>query len=571
MNGFNHMAMPYLTPNSNTTTDDYMTPLPALSLAEQGFRAPTYSTDDFRRYDIPTQHYTVRHVDSFVLTSINSMPLPSSSEADRPFNSGYQDFHYDSTAQQEIQEQAAPESTSIDRDDELLSFQPIAHHFVLLDSSLRRISLSLNARLHGMFFMADSPNSLDLYPQMAPPELTCYRRNLFQVTGSITIPRNLHFIMTDRGERIPIVAQELTISATESVEGGTVKLISVPWKTPINSPPVPPEDKTEKEPAVIPLDLMSYQDPDMELATYPFAWKRLQFRIATANNGRRKELQQHFVARLKLVATLSTGDRVAIAEARSAAVIVRGRSPRNFERRKDHPVGERAIGRKGSLPANVGRRTSSDPPKPTPTLKRERSPDTPFASFDLSSIPSSSSQDLNSYGDWTRPSGGSNSAPAFPTPTFKTPTLPSSKSPSSASPPLKARRPSYPHPGEPDPKRARPGPAKSPRVAHSSQPSTQQPYNNKFASIPSTLPSSTRQLSSTHSPPAPAVSSGDLFYGFAPPAGTQAWQQPFTTAEMNTMYSAPYLPHGTMTMTASAMAVASLPAGVNALHNAVTK
>ncbi len=63
MNGFNPMAMPYLTPNSNTTTDDYMTPLPALSLAEQGYQAPTYSTDDFRRYDIPSQHYTVRHVD----------------------------------------------------------------------------------------------------------------------------------------------------------------------------------------------------------------------------------------------------------------------------------------------------------------------------------------------------------------------------------------------------------------------------------------------------------------------------------------------------------------------------
>lgn len=577
MNGYNHMAMPYLPPHSNTTTDEYMTTLPAMGLAEQSFSTPTYSTDDFRRYDLHPKRYTVHVLTTLSTTSMISMsqmpPLPSSSEVNRPFNPSFQDFHFDPNAQQEIQEQPPAENTSIDRDDELLNFQPTTHHFLLLDSSLRRITVSLNARLHGMFFMADPSNTLDIFPQITPPELTCYRRNLFQVTGSITLPRNLHYIVTDRGERIPIVAQELTISATESVEGGTVKLISVPWKTPINSPPIPLEEKTEKEPAIIPLDLMS--QPDMEFATYPFAWKRLQFRIATANNGRRKELQQHFVARLKLVATLSTGDRVVIAEARSAAIIVRGRSPRNFERRKDHPVGERATGRKGtSLPTNIGRRTSSDPPKPTPTLKRERDPENPLASFDLSNIPFS--QEPNTYGGWTRPNGGSNSAPAFPTPTFKTPTLPSSKSPSSASPPLKTRPPSHPHPDEPDTKRSRQAPTKSPRMSNSTQPSPHQPY--KFASLPPSLPSTNNHHlpSSTHPSPTPApetVNSGDhLFYGYAP-AVTQPWQPPFTTvSNMNPMYSAPYLPNGSMAMTASAMGHAGFPGAANVLsRNAVTK
>ena len=500
-------------------------------------------------------------------SSISSMshmpPLLSSGEADRPFNPSYQDYHFDPTAQQDLQEQSVQESTSVDRDDELLRFQPTTYNFSPLDSSLRRVSVSLNARLHGMFFMADPSNTMDLFPQMTTPELTCYRRNLFQVTGSITIPRNLHSIVTDRNEHIPIVALELTISATESVEGGTAKLISVPWKTPINSPPIPPEDKTEKEPTIIPLDLMSPHDPDMENVNFPYAWKRLQFRMATANNGRRKELQQHFVARLKLMATLSTGDRVPIAEARSAAIIVRGRSPRNFERKKDHPVGERATARKSSLPINFGRRTSSDPPKPTPTLKRERSPDNPFASLDFRGI--STSQEMIPYGGWRRSSGGSNSAPAFPTPTFKTPTLPSSKSPSSASPPLKTRRPSYPHPDEPNTKRSRPGPPKSPRPSNSTQPSPQQPY--KFASLPPSLPSN-RHLSSTHSSPTPApetVSSGDYFYGFAP-AVTQPWQPPFTAMTMSPIYSTPYIPqHDSMTVTASSVGAA------NALATAVTK
>ena len=204
--------------------------------------------------------------------SINSMPqmppLPSPGEAERPFNSTYQDYHFDPTAQQELQEQSTQENASVDRDDELLSFQPTTYNWPILDTAFRRISVSLNnARLHGMFFMADPMNTLDVFPQMTTPELTCYRRNLFQVTGSITIPRSLRYVLSEHGERIPIVAQELTISATESVEGGTVKLISVPWKTPVNSPPNPLEDKTEKEPTVIPLDLMSHHDPDMEFAT----------------------------------------------------------------------------------------------------------------------------------------------------------------------------------------------------------------------------------------------------------------------------------------------------------------
>ena len=126
-------------------------------------------------------------------------PLLDPGEANRPFNPSYQDYHFDPATQQDLHEQSAQESPSVDRDDELLSFQKTTYNFTLLDSSLRPISVSLNARLHGMFFMADPLNTLDLFREMTTPELTCYRRNLFQVTGSITIPRNLHYIVTDRG------------------------------------------------------------------------------------------------------------------------------------------------------------------------------------------------------------------------------------------------------------------------------------------------------------------------------------------------------------------------------------
>ena len=289
------------------------------------------------------------------------------------FPSGYEDpfatTDMVSSFEQVPPEQPPPPDSSIDHNNKLLSFSVPVFNFTLLDYSLRRTSISMSAQLHGMFFLAESPwttSPAEHAPPQQGAELTCYRRNLFQITGSVTLPRSLRYIMTDQGDRIPILAQELTVSATESVEGNSVKIISVPWKTPAansnngsGNPPAPvveenPPPKVEKEPPPIPLDIMAGQDMDTDYATFPVAWKRLQFRVATANNGRRKELQQHFVVRLKVVATLSTGAKIPISEIHSAPVIVRGRSPRNFQSRKDLPLsGSAAASRKHTHAAST--------------------------------------------------------------------------------------------------------------------------------------------------------------------------------------------------------------------------
>lgn len=261
---------------------------------------------------------------------------------------------------QGMPEQAVPTSPSLDRENKLLSFSMPVYNYTLLDYSLRRTSMNLSAQLHGMFFLAEPqwPTNPDAPPP--PPELTCYRRNLFQISGSVTLPRSLRYIMTEQGNRIPILAQELTVSATESVEGNPVKIISVPWKTPVGGPPTTIEDKVEKEPPSIPLDTMAGSDMDADYATFPIQWKRLQFRIATANNGRRKELQQHFVIRLKILATLSTGAKIPIVVAESGAIIVRGRSPRNFQSRKDLPLSTSAGASRKTLGAGLSRTSTGD-------------------------------------------------------------------------------------------------------------------------------------------------------------------------------------------------------------------
>lgn len=253
-----------------------------------------------------------------------------------------------------------PESPSIESNNKLLSFSLPSNPYVILSYAMQRVSISMSAQLHGMFFLAESPWATAGDVQPPPTELTCYRRNLFQITGTVTLPRNLQLILTEQGDQIPILGTELAISATESLEGNPVKIISVPWKTPATSN-APAEDKTEKEPPTYPLDLTTSQDMDSDFVNFPISWKRLQFRIATANNGRRKELQQHFVVRLKVVATLATGAKVPICEIHSGAIIVRGRSPRNFQSRKDMPIsGGTATARKPHIPQQQSRTPTGD-------------------------------------------------------------------------------------------------------------------------------------------------------------------------------------------------------------------
>ncbi|OKL61912.1 Protein pacG [Talaromyces atroroseus] len=322
---------------------DYLNSMPGLDLPDQrsNFDAETFISGDdmsFSQANLPQLRRFSSYEEAF----------PAPAELLPPFESV--------AAEQQ-------NADSIEGNHKLLSFSLPVYGFTLLDYSLRRTSLNVSAQLHGMFFLAESPwtNSPNEVPPPHVAELTCYRRNLFQITGSVTLPRSLRYIMTEQGDRIPILAQELTVSATESVEGNPVKIISVPWKTPAaavangstSAPPPASEEKAEKEPPSIPLDTMAAgQDMDSDYATFPIAWKRLQFRIATANNGRRKELQQHFVVRLKVVATLSTGAKIPICEVHSGPVIVRGRSPRNFQSRKDLPLsGSAASSRKNQQAA----------------------------------------------------------------------------------------------------------------------------------------------------------------------------------------------------------------------------
>lgn len=226
---------------------------------------------------------------------------------------------------------------SISPDHRLLSFGRMPDRCTLLDLHGRPRQIEIAAQIHGMFFLSEITTSSG-DGIVIQPELTCYRRNLFQISGSVTAPSGPLSVVNDLGHSTHIVSQELAISATESIDNHVIRLIVIPWKTP---PPNVPEPRvsSEREPLPIPIfEGLNDQDMKTDLTAQQIAWRRLQFRVATANNGRRKELQQHFVLRLTLTATLADGSKVITGAATTAAIVVRGRSPRNFQARKEIPL-----------------------------------------------------------------------------------------------------------------------------------------------------------------------------------------------------------------------------------------
>ncbi|KAI1343013.1 hypothetical protein F5Y15DRAFT_274272 [Xylariaceae sp. FL0016] len=313
--------------------------------------------------------------DEAMLESVHGLPpLPFTPSYDfETFSTTFEDPFsyprpYETAANTEDpnDEESSPSQT----DNKLLGFSTTSIKATPLDDSLGTYSeLNMSAELYGMFFVAEDVFGGETNTGR-PLELTCYRRNLWQCSGQIIMPRHCSQVMNEQGRAVPITEFYASISGIESIEGKTTEIISIPWK---NSNPAlgEQETKTAGSPPKILLDLSGGQEVDGHRVSLSVAWKRLQFKSATANNGRRKGLQQHYVVQISLLGKMkASGEFMKIADIQSGPVIVRGRSPRNFDSRKDVPL----TGEKKGTPTNGERvRTQSDASAaPTPNLKTER-------------------------------------------------------------------------------------------------------------------------------------------------------------------------------------------------------
>jgi hypothetical protein len=258
-------------------------------------------------------------------------------------------------------------------DNKLLGFSaPMPKVSVVDDSTGTFANIHMSAELYGMFFVAEDvfetantntnangasgPQEGNTQPTpgngLRPLELTCYRRNLWQCSGQVRLPRQFSSVIDDQGRNVPIFELAASIAAIESIEGKPTEIVTIPWKSTANleseaSASASASSTTSRAnapPANITLDLSSGTEVGATMVSMPVSWKRLQFKHATANNGRRKGVQQHYQVQISLLgrttgkANGGAGEWIRICEIRSGPVIVRGRSPRNFDSRRDVPL-----------------------------------------------------------------------------------------------------------------------------------------------------------------------------------------------------------------------------------------
>lgn len=294
-----------------------------------------------------------------------------------PFSSYPAARHYDTVAP-DAEAYNGEESSPQELDNKLLGFgAPIIRAAIVPDESAAGAAgsqlsepseVGMSAELYGMFFVAEDVFGGDNNPAR-PLELTCYRRNLWQCSGQITLPKyGVSAVVTEQGRRVPVFDLAASITGIESIEGKSTEIISIPWKSSTANPAGAASEDTKiaGAPPQVPLDLGSGQELDGNMISVPVSWKRLQFKHATANNGRRKGLQQHYVVQISLLGKTKSGEYLKIAEIQSGPVIVRGRSPRNFDSRKDVALTEKKLERRstemsvGSTPAPVPKTERGD-------------------------------------------------------------------------------------------------------------------------------------------------------------------------------------------------------------------
>ncbi|KAI1017721.1 hypothetical protein LB504_004271 [Fusarium proliferatum] len=300
--------------------------------------------------------------------ALQTLPFGTSYDLDA-FSSTFEDPFSYSTRQQfdppPNQDALHEESSPQEPDNKLLGFSAPVSNATIVNENNQFVDAGMTAELYGMFFVAEDVFGGESTGR--PMELTCYRRNLWQCSGQITLPRGIRNIVNEQGQHIPIFELVATIAAIESIEGKATEIISIPWK---NANPQGGDDsKGVSAPPTITLDITTGQEIDAHRVSLPISWKRLQFKHATANNGRRKGLQQHYVVQITLLGKTQAGELIKISEIKSGPVIVRGRSPRNFDSRKDVPLtGDKRFERRSTSTSNADH----------PTLKLERENSTNF-------------------------------------------------------------------------------------------------------------------------------------------------------------------------------------------------
>ncbi|ORZ25069.1 hypothetical protein BCR42DRAFT_1064 [Absidia repens] len=178
--------------------------------------------------------------------------------------------------------------------------------------------LQIHVKMDRGFFRADQ-------------DWTCYRRNYFQVSATFDVHGVSYLV---QGSEVPCLVQSeqgqlfqvdyFSIGVSACVSGSDKK-IDLIQHTP----------KRDKGPQMVPQPRALRSGGNLHLAPVGsnhniVTFERMQFKTATANNGKRRAAQQYYEIVVDLYANTSNGPSLRVATCTSAPLVVRGRSPGHY-------------------------------------------------------------------------------------------------------------------------------------------------------------------------------------------------------------------------------------------------
>ncbi|CAO3621107.1 unnamed protein product [Cunninghamella blakesleeana] len=180
------------------------------------------------------------------------------------------------------------------------------------------LDVRIQSKVDRGFFLADN-------------DWTCYRRNYFQISSSFSLQ---NVVVLYDGQELPCLVHDqdmlhdvqqfyLGISAKLSDCEKPIALIQHTAKRD-KGPQSTPEPKPIRPGGNLHFSAVG---ANQSIVTF----ERIQFKSATANNGKRRAAQQYYVLRMELYAKIrASGKLVLVATNESQALVVRGRSPGHY-------------------------------------------------------------------------------------------------------------------------------------------------------------------------------------------------------------------------------------------------
>jgi hypothetical protein len=225
---------------------------------------------------------------------------------------------------------------------------------------------------------------------LADNDWTCYRRNYFQVSSVFSVHGFNHyysvnephvFVKTDEdGTLQPVQRFLLGVSARVANSEKEIELIQ---HTPKRDKG--PQFRPEPKPIAPGGNLtMSSVANNQNIVTF----ERVQFKTATANNGKRRAAQQYYICIIELFAETDRGQTIKIASCQSAPLVVRGRSPGHYADNQQHErshlyttpaaISTTTAAAAANAPAATSSTSTSEPMTPQPTQPLvQQQPQTP--------------------------------------------------------------------------------------------------------------------------------------------------------------------------------------------------